>query len=317
MADGTSTQPRILALVGSTASGKSELAIELALRHGAEIINCDSLLVYRDLTIGTAKPSPEELASLKHHAVDIIDLDQPFTAGDYVRYVRPIIDRLVAANKPVLIVGGTGFYLKALLCGVWDAPPTQPAIRERLEAEVAHLAPDEASQLLHRKLQALDAPYAEKVKANDRYRVVRALEIIEVTGKPVTELLKDRRLQNPLPYPFRVVGIKRSKMDLDRRIIERTNTMFQKGLVNETKALRAKYDPPPRPFYCVGYNEVLQFLREGLTLPECRERVVISTRQLAKKQMTFFRGFPSPIEWFNLPGERDALARAAAEVLGA
>lgn len=305
----------IVALVGPTASGKSDLALRLAREHGAEILSCDSLLVYKSMTIGTAKPTREELESVVHHGIDICEPDQAFTAGDYVRFARPIVDKLVDNGKPLLIVGGTGFYLKALLCGVWDAPPTQPEIRERLEREVAHLDADARAKNLHEKLSLLDAAYAAKIPVNDTYRVIRALEIIEVTGESVTASLAKRQLQNPLPYPFKIFGIKRDKNDLERRIVERTNSMFSQGLVNETKELMQKYSPVPRPLECVGYFEVMQFLKGQMTLPECRERIMISTRQLAKKQMTFFKGLSTPIEWHTLPGEEQTLLSAVSGAL--
>lgn len=305
----------IVALVGPTASGKSDIALKLAREYGAEILSCDSLLVYKGMTIGTAKPTVEELASVPHHGIDIVEPNVAYTAGDYVRYARPIVDKAVENKTPLLIVGGTGFYLKGLLCGVWDAPPTQPEIRERLEAEVAHLPEVERSRALHDRLKKLDPEYAEKVKANDAYRVVRALEIIEVTGETVTASLAKRALLNPLPYPFKVLGIMRAKQELERRIIERTNKMLSLGLVNETKELLAAYQPTPRSFSCVGYYEVMQFLRGEMNIQEARERIVISTRQLAKKQMTFFKTFPAPIDWFALPNEEEALLKSAAEAL--
>ena len=305
----------IVALIGPTASGKSDLALRLAREHGAEILSCDSLLVYKSMTIGTAKPTREELSSIPHHGIDLCEPDQPFTAGDYVRFARPIVDKLVDKRKPLLIVGGTGFYLKALLCGVWDAPPTQPEIRERLESEVAHLETDARAKALHEKLARLDADYAAKIPANDVYRVIRALEIIEVTGESMTQALSKRQLQNPLPYPFKIFGIKRSKLDLEKRIIERANAMFSHGLVNETKELMQKFSPVPRALECVGYFEVMQFLKGQMTLPECRERIIISTRQLAKKQMTFFNGLPTPIEWHTLPGDEESLLLAASRAL--
>jgi len=299
---------KILALVGPTASGKSDIALELAQKYQAEILSCDSLLVYRDLNIGTAKPTKEERGDIPHHGIDLVNLDQQYTAADYVRYVRPIIDRLVKENKPILIVGGTGFYLKALLCGTWDAPPTQPELRITLEKE----DPNE----LHARLTQLDPEYAPKVAANDKYRVVRALEIIQVTGETMTALLAKRELQNPLPYPYTVIGIRRPKPELERRIAARANAMFSHGLVNETKQLLERYKDAPRPMFCVGYNEVMQFLKGEMSLPECRERIAISTRQLAKKQMTFFRGMPVEIQWFDLPKQESELRVVADKALG-
>ncbi|MBI3556745.1 MAG: tRNA (adenosine(37)-N6)-dimethylallyltransferase MiaA [Deltaproteobacteria bacterium] len=316
-------QALVLALVGSTASGKSDLALKLAREFGAEILSCDSLLVYRELTIGTAKPTEAELAEIPHHAVNLVELDEPFTAGDYVRYAQPVIERCVQLGKPLLIVGGTGFYLKALLCGVWDAPPTQPEFRERLEKEVKHLEKDERAQALHDRLAALDAPYAAKIMKNDVYRVIRALEIIEVTKSPVTTLLAAQKLQNPLSFEVPILGIKRAKIELDRRILDRTNAMFANGIVAETRELLGRYAATPdssnipRPFFCVGYNEVMKFLAASLTLPETRERILIATRQLAKKQLTFFNTFPRKIDWYALPAQDDEILSAARDVLRA
>lgn len=310
---------RVLALIGSTASGKSDLALKLARETGAEILSCDSLLVYRELVIGTAKPSQAELAEIPHHAVNLAALDEPFTAGDYVRYAQPIIERAVREHKPLLIVGGTGFYLKALLCGVWAAPATHPEIRERIEKEVAHLEKDERASVLYERVVKADAAYAAKIKQNDIYRVIRALEIMEVTGGSVTTMLATQTLQNPLPIEVPILGIKRGKIDLERRILDRTTAMFANGIVNETKELLARYATTgaPRPFFCVGYNEVMQFLAGTLTLPEARERILIATRQLAKKQMTFFNTFPRKIDWYNLPAQDEDILRAAREALHA
>jgi tRNA dimethylallyltransferase len=309
-------KPKIAALVGPTASGKSDVALRLARQYGAHILSCDSLLVYRQLNIGTAKPSAAEIEGVPHYGIDLVDLDRPFTAGDFVRFARPILDDLAARGVPVLIVGGTGFYLKALLCGIWDAPPTQPEIRERLEKEVASLEKSERGRVLHARLAKLDPDYAGRIQPNDVYRVIRALEIIEASGQPVSEIMSQKQLRNPLPYPFTLFGIQRNKLDLERRIADRANQMFARGLVAETKALLDRqHGQPPRPLLCVGYSEVIEFLGGKMTLPECRERVVISTRQLAKKQMTFFRTFPAPIHWFNFPAEEDALLGAIGEVL--
>ncbi len=315
----STARPRVVALIGSTASGKSDLALKLARETGAEILSCDSLLVYRELTIGTAKPSAAELAEVSHHAVNLVGLDEPFTAGDYVRYAQPIVARVVRENKPLLIVGGTGFYLKALLCGVWDAPPTQLDFRARLEKEVAHFEKDERARVLYERLVKADATYAAKIKQNDVYRVIRGLEIIEVTGSSVTAMLASQKLQNPFAFEIPILGIQRSKIELERRILDRTTAMFANGIVNETKELLARYAQSgvPRPFYCVGYNEVMQFLAQTLTLPEARERILIATRQLAKKQMTFFKTFPRKIDWYALPAQDEEILHAAREVLHA
>ncbi|MBI2604570.1 MAG: tRNA (adenosine(37)-N6)-dimethylallyltransferase MiaA [Deltaproteobacteria bacterium] len=309
---------KIAALIGPTASGKSEIALDLARQAGAHILSCDSLLVYRDLNVGTAKPGDAELTAVQHHGINLVDAGQPFTAGDYVHHARAVIDRLVNGNTPVLIVGGTGFYLKALLFGVWDAPPTQPEIRASLEAEVAALGPEERARALHAKLAEKDPAYAAKIDCRDVYRVIRALEIIEVTGEPVSSRVENRALQNPLPFACPIFGIRRARAELERRIVARMNAMFAKGLVRETEELLKKYGANvPRALHCVGYEEVTQFLAGHMELAECRERVVISTRQLAKKQMTFFRGLKTGITWFDLPAQEGALRKAVTGSLSA
>ncbi len=279
----------LLAIVGPTASGKSEIAIEIAKKHDASILCCDSLLVYKNLNIGTAKFSMKELQGVLHFGVDLVDIDQSFTAGDYVRYAAPLIEQYVLENKNLIIVGGTGFYLKALLFGVWDAPPTQPKIRKELETKT--------SEELYKRLQSLDPAYAAKLMPQDQYRVIRALEIIETTKTPLSQILEK---QNPmqLPYMVPVLGVDRAKIDLERRIIERTNKMFEKGLVQETKNLLNSNPQIPKSMFCVGYKQVVEFVQGKCTLQECHEKIVIATRQLAKKQKTFFKTFPQKPELF-------------------
>jgi len=298
--------PPVVALVGSTACGKTDLALRIAQRAKAHIISCDSLLVYKDLNIGTAKPSIAELNSVPHHAINIVTADVPYTAGDFVRHTRPIIDDLVAKQIPVLIVGGTGFYLKALLFGIWDAPPTQPQFRATLDEKTQHLPLDERGPFLYKELLEKDPTYAAKISPHDHYRVVRALEIIFASGKTVTEQSNESRLQNPFPHAYEVFGIRRHPLDLQRRILERANAMFAAGLVAETKSLLTKYPEVPKSMKCVGYSEVIEHLQGRMTLMECRERVEISTRQLAKKQKTFFKTFPG-IQWVDLPANEEQL----------
>lgn len=299
---------KILAIVGSTACGKSDAALKLAEEFDAEILSCDSLLVYEDLNIGTAKPSSDELRRVKHHGINLVSAATPYNAGDFVRYAREVIDGLVQKKKKIIIAGGTGFYLKALICGTWDAPPTQPELRKEFETR--------DSQELFATLQEKDPDYAAKIQANDRYRVIRALEIIETTGMRLSEQLAHKKPQNPLPYETTILGITRKKPDLEKRIIERSDQMFAKGLVNETKMLLEKFSTVPKALECVGYYEVMQFLKGEMSLPECRERVVISTRQLAKKQMTFFKTFPQKIEWFEFPQQEEEFFNQARSVLG-
>lgn len=303
----------ISCIIGSTASGKSEIAMSVARETGAHILSCDSLLVYSDLNVGTAKPSEKDLSKVPHYGINLVEASTNFTAGDYVRYARPIIDRLVKENMPLLIVGGTGFYLKSLLFGVWDAPPADLQIRKKIEEGVAGLAKEDQAKKLHDDLSQKDPDYAEKIPPGDIYRVIRALEIIESSGVKASKLSKEKKLLNPLPYPFKIFGIERGKQDLERRISARMNEMFQNGFVSEVETLLKKYEGKlPRAMNCVGYSEVSQFIEGKMTIAECRERILISTRQLAKKQRTFFNGMfkdsDHSVVWTHLPSEQDALS---------
>ncbi|MGE4232698.1 MAG: tRNA (adenosine(37)-N6)-dimethylallyltransferase MiaA [Bacteriovoracia bacterium] len=295
----------ILGLVGPTASGKSDIAIQLARTTGAAILSCDSLLVYKELVVGTAKPTESEMQEVEHFGVNLVSITESFTAADYSRYAKTVIQECTKLKKPLLIVGGTGFYLKNLIFGSWKATGTHPEIRKSLEEKTN----DELATILREK----DPEYAEKVQTNDRYRLIRGLEIIEVTQKKVSEIKQE--LSGGLDIRFPIFGIKRSKVELERRIIHRTNQMFSMGLVEETRHLKSLHPEIPKAMHCVGYHEVLKYLNGELSLPECRDRVMISTRQLAKKQMTFFKTFPQEIRWYQLPIEQEQLEHEALKIL--
>ncbi len=294
----------ILALVGPTASGKSDFAFELAKRYQACIVNCDSLLIYKNLNIGTAKPSTEEQQIIDHFMLDLIAPNETYNVADYCRQAKKIIEREVE-RRPVIIVGGTGFYLKALLCGVWKAPPTNPQLRQELDERYKLEPSSERNQKLHQRLQSLDPNYAAKIHPNDYYRVVRGIEIVETTGLPVEQSTKDLDTSVRLDLDVSIIGIDRTKLDIEKRITQRTNAMFAQGLVAESKDiiqnLNVDLENVPKSLQSVGYAEVITFLKGKTTITECRERVVISTRQLVKKQRTFFNTFPKPIQWFELP----------------
>lgn len=305
---------KIVAIIGTTASGKSDLAIKVAHQTNAHILSCDSLLIYNELNIGTAKPTEKEQEGIIHYGINIASIQSTYSVGDYVRYSQQKIKECVERNIPIIIVGGTGFYLKALLLGIWDAPPMDSQLRSELEKRT--------SEDLYAEISKKDPQYLSKIKIQDRYRLIRGLEIMIQTGKTLTEINEITRLKNALPYPVKVYNIERDQRDLERRILERTNKMFELGLVNETKNLLTdligtvdldsnfEENPNiPRALHCVGYYEVMQFLAGKLTLPECRERIAISTRQLAKKQRTFFKGLEIPFESYIFPSQKEELER--------
>jgi tRNA dimethylallyltransferase len=274
-------------LTGPTASGKTALAIQEALQDGrTEIINADSLCVYRHLDIGTAKPNLAERAGVPHHLIDIINPDQPFTAAEFRKLALEKISEVQGRGNRALIVGGTGFYLKALLFGVWDAPKSDPKLREELEKRT--------QGELHQELEAADSKAARRIGPNDRYRLVRALEVLRLSGKTPTELEEE---QNKTPDPsMELVIVDRPDAELFARIQKRTRQMIEAGIIEEVQRVRDAWGPV-RPLSAVGYREVGMYI-DG-TPPEGRkvrpglegleDEITLATRQLVKTQRTFFR----------------------------
>lgn len=305
-----SVKHKVAVLTGPTSSGKSSIAMELALKNGKiEIINADSLLVYRGLDIGTAKPSARELKQVPHHLIDIRDPHEPFTAGDFFRLVtQTILEIQHRGNRP-LIVGGTGFYLKALLYGLWQAPKADPKIRAKYQ--------EKENIDLYRQLLNKDAESALRIGKNDRYRLIRALELIEMGGKTPSEL---REAETRTPDPrFEIWVIDRPNEILNHRIEARTEAMIKSDFIGEVERIRAQYQnqEPPRPLSAVGYNEVCKYL-DGILpagrkiapgLEGLKSEINLATRQLVKSQRTWFRGQKS-VHWFEL--DRDlALLKSA------
>jgi len=274
-------------LSGPTACGKSSLALELAELYGLEIINADSLLVYRGFDIGTAKPTAEELTKIPHHLVDICEPEQFYSAADFVRDVNTQLEKIYTQGKRALIVGGTQFYLKALLFGLWDAPTTNPDFRKSLEPV------DNAT--LFEQLSRQDREHALKIGPNDRYRLIRALEILEFSGVKPSTLEKQARERKPDPR-FQLWIMDRSTQELEERIQQRTTAMLGAGLIAETQKLREKH-PHARPLSSVGYAQVIDFLdgkapagrllKPGLA--GLHDEICLATRQLVKSQRTFLK----------------------------
>lgn len=291
-------------LTGPTATGKTALALELARKHPAiEIVNADSLLVYRGMDIGTAKPTSAELQAVPHHLIDIRDPNQSYTAGDFLREAKLSLADIHSRGKRALIVGGTGFYLKTLLYGLWDAPAADPALRTELEA-----AGDAA---LHGELLKFDPDSAHRIGPNDHYRLVRAIELLRLTGKTPTELQKARPSEPDPSFPLFVID--RDPEELNVRVSQRTGELLVQGLVEEARKIRERF-PDSRALGAVGYAQVIAFL-DGVA-PEgrepkpgivgLREEIELATRQLVKRQRTWFRGEKTS-RWFRLEEDRARL----------
>ncbi|MBC7387079.1 MAG: tRNA (adenosine(37)-N6)-dimethylallyltransferase MiaA [Cryobacterium sp.] len=274
-------------LTGTTASGKTALALEFARAHGEiEIVNADSLLVFRGFDIGTAKPSEAELAEIPHHLVDIRNPEESFNAGDFILACDSALKDIHGRGKRALITGGTGFYLKALIFGLWDSPKSPPEMRARLELLT--------NEELFARLLEKDEPSALRISMGDRYRLLRALETIESSGKTPTELEAEASARGAIPG-LSLLITDRGSDDLKKRIAARSSLMLTEGFVEEVSRLRESY-PSARALDSVGYVEVIRYLdgiapagrkiepgTEGL-----RSEIELATNQLAKRQRTFF-----------------------------
>ena len=290
MAQQNQTQkPRILAIVGCTASGKTALSVELALRLGGEIVSCDSMQIYRDMNIGTAKPDAGERRGVPHHLMDIVDPRDPvgYSCADYVRDARAAVEDILSRGKLPIICGGTGLYLDAFLRGgTFEVTETDPAMRAELTAYAEH----EGAEALHAILRELDPESADATHPNNIKRVVRAIEICRTTGKTKSELDRVSR-EVESPYDALVVGLSYTdRARLYERIDRRVDAMLAAGLLEETQRLRQRgvFDTCPTAAQAIGYKELFSYLDGTQTLPEATEILKMATRRYAKRQMTWF-----------------------------
>jgi tRNA dimethylallyltransferase len=301
----------IRVIAGPTATGKTAVGIELAERLGGEVISADSRQVYRGMTIGTSKPTPEEQARVPHHLLDVADPRDHYTAADFARDARAVIAELDRRRIPVIVVGGSGLYLRALIDGLFAGPGRQPEIRAELEA----WADREGSAALHIELAEVDPESARRLHPNDRVRLVRALEVVRATGTPLSEWQRERA-EHSLRARTQYVVIDREDPDLDSRIATRTRAMFQAGLVEEARALLAQGLTPEHATYrTIGYTEAFAVLRGEMPMAAAIIAAIQSTRQFARRQRTWFRAVAGA-EWVTLQSGDSAdgvAARLAAE----
>ena len=283
--------PRIGFIVGPTAAGKSSLAIQIAEQLDAEIVNADSRQVYRGMDIGTAKPRAEELRRVPHHLIDIRDPDRPLDVAEFMRLARDAIGQITGRGRRVLVVGGSGLYLRAIRAGIFAAPPASPEIRARLTA----IAADYGVVHLFGRLQEIDRDSAAWINPNDIRRVVRALEVYEQTGIPLSRF-QQRHHFSERPFEDLTVGLTLSRADLYRAIEQRFDAMIEEGLIAEVQILLARgYE---LTLSTVGYREIAGFMHGELSLAEAVARAKRASRRLAKRQLTWFRADPA-IVWVN------------------
>ncbi len=280
----------LVAVVGPTGSGKSELALALAAAFPAEIVNCDSLQLYRHFDIGTAKLLPSQRRGVPHHLLDILDPDESFTAGEYARRARPLLREITARGRLPLVVGGTGFYLRALLDGLFPGPARDQALRQKLAAREAR-----RPGLLHRLLRRWDPEAARRIHPADRHKLIRALEVCLLTRRSLSSWFAAGR---DALTGFRVLklGLNPPRQQLYERLDARCRQMFAAGLVDEVRRiLDMGYPPTIKPLEAHGYRQALQVLRGELDLSQAIYYAQRNTRRYAKRQWTWFRQEPNLI----------------------
>jgi tRNA dimethylallyltransferase len=301
----------LVAVVGPTGSGKSDLALELAERFDGEIVNCDSLQVYRHFDIGSAKLPAAERRGTPHHLIDILDPGALFTAGDYARLARQAIAGITERGRLPIVAGGTGFYLRALLEGLFEGPARDQPLRDRLAAREAR-----RPGALHRLLTRFDPETAARIHAHDVPKVTRALEVCLLARRPASELFRQGR-DALRGYAWLKLGLLPGREALHQRLDARCQAMFEGGLVEEARRILALgYPPSIKPFESLGYRQALQLIHGELNLREAIFYAQRTTRQYAKRQITWFRR-ETGLEWLPGFGDSPHIRDAAIERVGA
>ena len=286
MAESANGTPPLIAVVGLTASGKSQWAMEIARRIDGEIVSIDSRQIYRRLDIGTAKPTLAMQAEIPHWCIDIADPTVRFTLGEYLKTARSAINSIRSRGKQAIVVGGSGQHMRALLEG-WLIPPVEE------DAELRRSLESQSTPLLHKQLQAVDPLAAERIGPTNTRRIIRALEVHQLTGRPISEWQAQR-----VPVSYQAIAPDIDLNNLDERIEERTATMFVDGFVDEVRRLLEDGVPDNAPgFDSIGYREVLAHLRGETTLDGAQSAVAQATRRLARRQQTWFRRDDPAICW--------------------
>jgi tRNA dimethylallyltransferase len=282
-------------VLGVTASGKGRLGFELARTLGGEIVSIDSMKVYRRMDIGTAKPSPEARQQVRHYLIDVVEPSESFSVGVFLDRAQAAIDDIRRRGKAVVAVGGTALYIKALLYGLFEGPGSDEQIRAELRAQAAR----EGVPHLHEALRQIDPKAAERISANDAKRIIRALEVYRLTGRPISSLQKQFEAERPR-HDWTIIGLRREKIVESRRINARVKRMIELGLVDEVKSLLAEEKPLSRQARCaIGYAEIIDHLAGRMSLNDAAEEIKKNTRRLAKGQRTWFKTFRQ-VNWLDV-----------------
>ena len=295
-------KPKLVIILGPTAVGKSEVAMKLAVVIGAEIINADSQQVYRYMNVGTGKPSRADRERVAHHLIDVVDPDEEFNVAIFRRLALETIDHIHARGKNVVVCGGTGLYLKALTRGLFVGPEQDPEVRGELAREIQ----EKGLGALYQRLTEVDPAAHSRIHPNDRQRIIRALEVYQLTGKPMSLWQREHDFGDE-PFDTLKIGLQRERADLYGLINRRCERMIEEGLLDEVRELAAKgYSLDLKPLQSVGYRQMGLVLQGMLKIDQAVEEMRLETRHLAKRQLTWFRG-DHEIRWLHPENQRQEI----------
>lgn len=291
----------MILVLGVTASGKARLGFELARTLNGEIISVDSMKVYRRMDIGTAKPSKEAQGQVRHHLIDVVEPSESFSVGLFLERALAAIEDIRSRGKTVVAVGGTALYIKALLYGLFEGPGSDELIRAELRAQ----AQREGLTPLHEALRQIDPEAAGRIDPNDAKRIIRALEVYRLTGRPISSFQKQFDAERPM-HDWTILGLRREKAEESRRMNARVKKMIEQGLVEEVRSLLAEEKPLSRQARCaIGYAEIIEHLEGRMSLEDAIEEIKKNTRRLAKGQRTWFKTFRQ-VRWIDVGPEETA-----------
>lgn len=285
---------KVIVICGPTASGKTGLSIELAKKIDGEVVSCDSMQIYKDMTIGTAKPTKEEMQGIKHYLIDCVSPDTRYSVADYKRDAIKAIEEIVSKGKVPIVVGGTGLYLESLVRGI---DYTEIEVDEEYREELNKLEQEKGLADLYEMAKEIDETAASKISPNDKKRICRILEIYHATGKTKTELEKESR-KNGVQYDYVLFGINMDREKLYERINKRVDIMLEQGLIEEVRNLINKYSEFPTALQGLGYKEVVEYFDGVTTKEEMIEKIKQETRRYAKRQITWFKRYDE-LTWLN------------------
>lgn len=303
-------KPKVIVICGPTASGKTSLSISLAKKINGEIVSCDSMQIYKEMDIGSAKPTVEEMQEIKHYLVDFVSPEKRYSVSEYKEDASKAIEEIINKGKTPIIVGGTGLYLNSLIYNIqYNEMEVDLNYRRELEKE----AEEYGLEVLYNRAKEIDPEAMEKVSANDKKRITRVLEIYNATGRNKTELEKKSRKE--VPYNYLIFGINMERSILYDRINKRVDIMLEQGLIEEVKNLINKYSNMPTAMQGFGYKEVKEFLDGNISKEEMIEKIKMETRRYAKRQITWFKRIENII-WLDGLNKTEENVNSIMEVYG-